>query len=140
MSARYPFWDRELLTFCLSLQSSEKLDGGFSRAILRKALAELPPSVRWRRDKLDFTPHLALGLAETRRVYLQGVVDLPSNHELWTFFDREAVRACWFNLLRRREKTFGPNVRALWRVGALAAWLGEPAGRSNAGGLTELIH
>ena len=62
----HPFLDVRLVEFCLSLPSSQSLQGGWTRSILRRALsAELPPVVRDRIGKA------ALGAA-----YLRGLLDL----------------------------------------------------------------
>ena len=49
---RYPFFDRRLVEFCLALPPEQKLNHGWSRAILRRAMAGyLPDKVRWRNNK-----------------------------------------------------------------------------------------
>ena len=71
---RFPFWDRALVEFCLSAPAGDKHRDGYTRWLLREAVPELPSVVRWRRDKLDFTPHLALGMLRTHEVYLQQLI------------------------------------------------------------------
>lgn len=53
VEARHPFHDRRLVEFCLGLPGEQRLSGGWSRLILRRAMAGvLPDEVRWRRDKV----------------------------------------------------------------------------------------
>ena len=53
---RYPFWDKRLILFCLSLPSEQKLDGGWDRVIMRRAMEPLlPPSVCWRQGKANMS-------------------------------------------------------------------------------------
>ncbi|MEN8141907.1 MAG: lasso peptide isopeptide bond-forming cyclase [Thermodesulfobacteriota bacterium] len=54
VSNRSPFYDRRLLEFCLALPAEEKLQQGWPRYILRKAMKGIvPESVLWRPDKGD---------------------------------------------------------------------------------------
>src|SRR5262245_55603821 len=60
---RYPMWDLPFVEFCLSLPAEQKLAGGWSRRIMRAAMAPLLPSeVAWRREKSDFTPRFVAAL------------------------------------------------------------------------------
>jgi asparagine synthase (glutamine-hydrolysing) len=55
LEARVPFLDYRLVELCFSLPGGELVGGGRTKAVLRRALADLlPPSVRERRDKLGF--------------------------------------------------------------------------------------
>ena len=51
---RLPFLDHRLVNFAISLPASCKMHHGWSKYILRQAMAELPDSIRWRRDKRWF--------------------------------------------------------------------------------------
>lgn len=60
---RYPFWDARLVGLCLALPPEEKLNSGYGRLVLRRAMeGRLPETVRWRRTKVDFLPNLIQGL------------------------------------------------------------------------------
>jgi asparagine synthase (glutamine-hydrolysing) len=55
LETRFPFWDRQLLVFCLSLPTRFKRRHGTERWVLRKAMQNLlPEDVRCRTDKTDF--------------------------------------------------------------------------------------
>jgi asparagine synthase (glutamine-hydrolysing) len=76
---RYPFWDKRLVEFCLSLPADQKLRHGWNRFILRQAMAEaLPDGVRWRTDKVDFTPYVAGALAKCDLGRLQKLLEADS--------------------------------------------------------------
>jgi asparagine synthase (glutamine-hydrolysing) len=63
----FPFWDVNLVEYCLSLPSDQKMRDGWGRWILRQSMGErLPSSVQWRRDKTDFTANLRYGLSHER--------------------------------------------------------------------------
>lgn len=54
IDARYPFFDRRLMEFCLSLPPSLLLSKGWTRYILRIAMQDiLPTPVQWRADKAN---------------------------------------------------------------------------------------
>jgi asparagine synthase (glutamine-hydrolysing) len=55
LETRFPFWDRELIVFCLSLPVRFKRQKGVGRWVLRAAMQDLlPEEVRSRTDKADF--------------------------------------------------------------------------------------
>ena len=60
LEVRHPFLDHRLVDFALNLPTELKLDGGWSKLILRESFPELPAQLRWRRDKQGFvTPEKA---------------------------------------------------------------------------------
>jgi asparagine synthase (glutamine-hydrolysing) len=54
LEVRHPFLDHRLVEFAVGLPTSEKLNNGWSKYVLRRAVPELPNKVRWRRDKQGF--------------------------------------------------------------------------------------
>jgi asparagine synthase (glutamine-hydrolysing) len=55
LETRFPFWDQDLIAFCLSLPTRLKRQRGVGRHILRAATTGLMPDmVRTREDKTDF--------------------------------------------------------------------------------------
>ncbi len=54
IESRLPFLDHRLVEYITGLPDQFKIRNGFSKYILRAALPELPPAVRWRKDKLGF--------------------------------------------------------------------------------------
>lgn len=75
VEARYPFWDRRLVEFCLTLPAELKLKNGWSRYILRHAMEGLlPKKVQWRTDKFNFMPQIGTGLASYDLDTLQRVL------------------------------------------------------------------
>jgi asparagine synthase (glutamine-hydrolysing) len=52
LEARYPFFDRRLMEFCVALPPEQKFSQGWTRAILRHAMTGiLPPEIQWRVSK-----------------------------------------------------------------------------------------
>jgi asparagine synthase (glutamine-hydrolysing) len=54
LEVRHPFLDHRLVDFALNLPTELKLNGGWSKLILRESFPELPAQLRWRRDKQGF--------------------------------------------------------------------------------------
>lgn len=120
---RFPFWDRRLVEFCISLPSDEKLRDGHTRAILRRALGpRLPARVRDRTDKLNFKPHLVRGMLKDGGTALKQLLDDPSGR-LATYANLDVLRSAFADLQESPTEISGPDVQALWRAAALATWL-----------------
>lgn len=49
---RFPFWDKRLVEFCVSLPEEQKMQNGWTRLIIRRGLEGiLPPQIQWRAGK-----------------------------------------------------------------------------------------
>lgn len=55
LEIRLPFLDYRLVNYVLNLPLTLKLNGGWTKYILRKGIHELPDDIRWRRDKQGFS-------------------------------------------------------------------------------------
>lgn len=65
LDARFPFFDRRLIEFCVSLPAEQKLADGWSRRVMRNALrGVLPEEIRLRTDKSNLLPALHRGIRE----------------------------------------------------------------------------
>lgn len=120
ISTRYPFYDRRLAEFCVSLESSEKLRDGMPRAILRDAMKGiLPEAVRLRRDKFDFSAQLHDGIVRhipsiDRTVFCQ---DAGLND----YVDMDIARSSMERV--KHGRALGVEYRQVWRLFVLARWL-----------------
>ncbi len=57
LEQRHPFFDRRLVEFCVAMPEAQRWHGDRTKAVMRRALHDrLPPIVRERRDKGDFSP------------------------------------------------------------------------------------
>lgn len=53
----YPLLDKRLLEFCLAAPGSLKVQGGYLRVLIRRAMnGLLPPAIQWRTTKAPFSP------------------------------------------------------------------------------------
>lgn len=113
----YPFYDRHLVEYCLSLPAEVKLRGGATRWILRDAMKGiLPDLIRLRRDKARFNAEFDAAIRAFIRAHEDSVFD-----GLEDFIDRDAARA----LFRRVATDPGCDtavMRLFWRLVVLQHW------------------
>ena len=75
LNPRYPFCDRRLVEFCLAVPANQKLHQGWTRMIMRRAMAGiLPNEVRWRIGKANLSPNFQLRLLENHRKLLEEII------------------------------------------------------------------
>ena len=121
VEGRCPFWDRALINYSLSLPPQAKLQDGWTRLILRRAMADvLPPKVLWRRDKHDFSAQLREGLRRSPVVSPQAIE--AARPRLSAFLDVDKVLALRARLEREDQPVTGQALQALWRVGLWSLW------------------
>ena len=124
IEARYPFWDRRLVEFCLGLPAHEKLSCGWSRLVLRRAMAGIVPEpVLARRDKLDFTVHLARGLVVHHRDQIETLFAQSPANPLASYCDLDKARTVFAAICADPDTASGKRVQMVWRAVALGIWL-----------------
>lgn len=92
---RDPFLDRRVVAFCLTLPGSQRLDGGWPKVVLRRAMAgRLPDAVRWRRGKQHLGWKFVLALMHSRAARMK---DQPD--QIWEvlrpFVNQAALQEDW---------------------------------------------
>lgn len=121
---RYPFWDQDLVEFCVSVDGSEKWKDGWSRALLRRGLnGVMPEKILARRDKFDFTPALARSMAadgglNVMRRAVHDNADLITPYANVGFF-----RTVFEKFQNDISAVYGRDLHALWRITMLSSWL-----------------
>jgi asparagine synthase (glutamine-hydrolysing) len=119
---RYPFWDRRLVEFCLSLPPEQKLHRGWSRMVMRRGLAGiLPPEIQWRPHKSNLGPmfdHTLLSFEGERfGEFLRkeaGLID--------RYVDLPAIRAAHERWMKTPCRV-GDEPLAIWKTVTLGLWL-----------------
>lgn len=92
LEPRYPFFDRRLIELCLALPVEQKLKDGWTRSILRRAMADrLPDDVRWRFLKTNLSPNFLRQTRERDLDTIQQVFREPPQL-LAEFVDLDALR------------------------------------------------
>ena len=123
VAARYPFWDRQVVQFCLGLPAREKLSRGWSRLVLRRAMAGVvPDSILQRRDKIDFTVHLARGMVRHHHDRISALLASPAS-PLAPYVDTGKAAALYAAIAADPDVAEGRAVQMIWRAAALGIWL-----------------
>ena len=95
LDLRYPFFDRRLINFCLSLPPGQKLNGGWTRSILRRAMTGiLPPEVQWRTTKGNLSAGVNLKLKEYEQETLDEAI-MRSPEAIQDYVDIPMIRALY---------------------------------------------
>jgi asparagine synthase (glutamine-hydrolysing) len=121
LEARFPFWDRRLVEFCLSLPPEQKLRHGWTRMVLRRGMdGILPPMIQWRGGKTDHHAGFERGMLTFERELLNRIV-YDDSDVVAPYVDVAALRQQFARSLSpaRSDATF--NV--VWVVVSLALWL-----------------
>jgi asparagine synthase (glutamine-hydrolysing) len=117
---RHPFFDKRLIEFCIALPREQRIRGGWTRMIVRRALADLLPAKvlhrggKWGPSRY-FTPRLLQldrdRLRQALAIYLPFTDPYFDAREVRAVFDRSATQPTVHDAFR------------LWNVIALGAWL-----------------
>ena len=110
VEARLPFLDYRLVELCISLAPSLKIQDGWTKWALRKAMSDvLPHDIAWRRNKIGFAAPDDLWLARHLEIMAQTVRHSPIIR-----------RFCDLSSLMRRYRGLDRNSQ--WRLYSLALW------------------
>lgn len=75
IEARYPFFDRRLMEFCLAIPLEQKFRQGYPRAILRHAMEGiLPPEIQWRVTKARLGSNFSRNLVEFQKPLIEEAI------------------------------------------------------------------
>jgi asparagine synthase (glutamine-hydrolysing) len=75
VEARYPFFDRRLIDFCVTVPDELKFSEGWPRLLFRRAMeGVLPREVQWRASKASLAPCFHRGFRSTDRAMVEEAV------------------------------------------------------------------
>ncbi len=114
VESRLPFLDYRFAEFCAGLPLSEKIDRGYSKAILRDSV-HLPEKIRKRKDKLGFIAPEKTRLKKEEN-FFKGFFESP-DFRAGRYIRREKVLEDWEKLLSGKDETL------LFRMISLEAWM-----------------
>ena len=123
LEARFPFYDKRIVEFCLSLPSEAKLNKGWSRYVLREAMEGLlPAKIQWRKSKFNFAPHLASGMLKHHQALMDEIIFRDADG-VSGYINLEPVKDIYNRAKSNPQGFKGGDVGAVWRTVALALWL-----------------
>jgi asparagine synthase (glutamine-hydrolysing) len=122
IEVRHPFMDKRLIEFCLALPPEQKLHQGWSRIVMRRAMAGiLPEEIRWRGGKTDMNPNFVHGLLKNSRRALEEVV-LDLSERVENYVDTRTLRELYQRLISQQKVKIA-DAMIFWKVATLAYWL-----------------
>ncbi len=122
MEARYPFFDRRMMEFCLSLPARQKLGQGWNRWVFRRAMAGiLPPEIQWRPNKGNLSPNFNRRLLDFERERLEDVI-FGERRELRPYVDSKVMAATYREYQKSHVRGTGESMQLFAAVN-LALWL-----------------
>lgn len=128
LEARYPFFDLRLLRFMASVPWRQKTKEGVKKCLLREALKDtLPPLVRDRLTKSEFTSVVRRGFERYTTAEIKGVFDNP-HPILSRMVHMSKVRRNYESCLRPRRNTTLQSLSFMWPLWYLVnldRWLKE---------------
>jgi asparagine synthase (glutamine-hydrolysing) len=116
---RYPFFDRRLAEFCLALPPEQKLSGGWTRVVMRRALdSTLPKEIQWRGSKTDLGHNFVRSLLLERAPLEKLVANTPKTIEKYVTVP--ALQKAYCRFVSHGERVGAATV---WSMAILALWL-----------------
>jgi len=117
---RYPFYDRRLMEFCLAMPADQKLNQGWTRAIMRRAMTDvLPAEVRLRRDKANLSSNFRHKLFEYERDLIRDVYQTQS---IKKYVDEERFKNTYERYISQPSTAKG-DAMTIYGLVALSLWL-----------------
>ncbi|KPL12123.1 asparagine synthase [candidate division BRC1 bacterium SM23_51] len=119
LEARYPFFDRRLIEFCLALPTDQKMHGGWTRVVMRRALAGVyPEKIRWRGGKSNLSPNFTRALLVHARPVVDEVIESEPS-VLEQYVDLPALREVYRQFVSRGAEE---HAMMIWKATTLALW------------------
>ena len=96
IEARFPFFDRRLVEFCISLPANQKVYKGWTRSIFRRAMNDILPSdVQWRTDKANIGLSYKVNMLKYGSAQVEKAL-FESTNMLEEFIDKETLVAAFY--------------------------------------------
>ncbi|MBW4668552.1 MAG: lasso peptide isopeptide bond-forming cyclase [Cyanomargarita calcarea GSE-NOS-MK-12-04C] len=118
---RFPFWDKRLIEFCLSLPPEQKLNRGWGRMVMRRAMEGImPKEIQWRPGKTDHSQSFNHGLLTFERECLDDVI-LKHPEVIESYVNLSVLQEAYQRFLT--GKATGDEAVTIWNILSLALWL-----------------
>lgn len=122
IEARYPFFDRRLIEFCLALPADQKLRRGWTRSVMRRAMTGiLPRKVQWRIGKGNLSPNFKRRLLDYGRPIIEEIIN-KEPHLIEGFVDMPVLRAA-YERYRSQPVRGDQDALTVYNAVMLGCWL-----------------
>lgn len=127
IEARYPFFDRRLIDFCVGLPEKQKFSEGRTRLVLRRAMEGiLPREIQWRADKGNLGPAFHRGLRTADAAVMRSV-DLEPLRAHVDVELLDGMREDYVRATSNGHASSDVDPLLLFRMTTLAVWLNSRA-------------
>lgn len=117
---RYPFFDKRLVEFCLALPPQQKLNRGWTRIVLRRAMQGiLPPEIQWRPTKTNLSANFNRALLTFEENVIKETI-LKDGDLIAHYVNMPKLREACHRYLASGN---GDDALTVWRTVTLALWL-----------------
>ena len=118
---RFPFWDKRLVEFCLSLPPEQKIRQGWTRMIMRQGLRGiLPPEIEWRGGKSNLAPGFRHGFFTFERQRVELMLS-KKFRDIAHYVDLASLKTACEKFVV--QKTSGEEEIQIWKSLTLGLWL-----------------
>ena len=119
---RHPLLDKRLVEFCVNLPWRQKVHNGWTKYVMRRALAGyIPDSVRWRAGRDHLAKDFNCSFTKLRNERIIDFLNCKSD-TLNQYLDNSAVQGAYTKALEDASKQ---NWSPLWGLAELDRWLRE---------------
>lgn len=95
VEARFPFFDRRLVEFCIALPPGQRILNGWTRSIFRHAMDGIVPNdVLWRTDKSNIGASVKMNMLKHGSEQLESVIEDKASR-LAGYVDLDSLRASY---------------------------------------------
>jgi asparagine synthase (glutamine-hydrolysing) len=127
IEARYPFFDKRLIEFCLALPADQKLGQGWNRMVMRRATEGiLPPEIQWRPKKGNLSSNFYRKFLDLEGATLEEVVRSHEPACFGRFVSKPAMQAAYQHFQSEPMRNNQQAVQLFAAVN-LALWLRQSA-------------
>ncbi|MEM6614682.1 MAG: lasso peptide isopeptide bond-forming cyclase [Cyanobacteria bacterium P01_C01_bin.72] len=117
---RYPFWDKRLVEFCLSLPANQKMRQGLTRRIMRRGLQGiLPPEIEQRGDKGNLSAAFEFGL-RTHEPDLARQISASPSKAIANYVNLDTFQTAYQRYIARDNSAV--DTMTIWKTVNLALW------------------
>lgn len=120
--ARHPFMDKRLIEFCVALPPQQKLNQGWNRMVMRRAMNNiLPKKVQWRPDKTNMSQNFIHGLLFRDKKRLDELV-LNNSEQIDKYVNINTLRMA-YEQWNSTGKVKSDDALVVWKTVTIALWI-----------------
>lgn len=133
----YPFWDANVVDYCLRTPSSQKLSNGVPRSLIRAVMGDrLPAAISNRTSKFDFTDCFLRSLLDDEDRLRE--ISIDNTNRVFDFVDPAVFASAVTDLRSENQQLRISASQIVWRTLNLLVWFEKlTALKSGTSGLVE---